>query len=561
MPHSITTEEHNERSPLLGHHQSFPSEYSSSTSIVSGSISDSESSDNDPFRSLSKLPTDEESHRGSLLGVFISNADGSLVLATHPVIASEFNDLSDSSWLFTSFALAGAATQSLYGKLSDIYGRKALVLVAYALFALGCAVVGVGNAMWQVILGRVISGAGGAGMTVLVSILITDLVSLREVASWRAYVNIVATIGRSLGGPFGGWLADTIGWRWSFFGQAPLIVIAMLLCWAVLPSHNVKQNLTEPHRSKETSSRLARIDFLGAALMAAMTLSFLLPIEIGGVKIPWSHPVVPILFSCGVVLAILFVMTEAWWGKEPIFPLQLLRQRDAVASYLIMGFQVAAQLGMMFSVPLYFQITAKASNTVAGAHLFPAVAGNAIGGITSGLLINRFGRYKALIVFASLSSSISYLLLILRWHGHTDWLESLYIIPGGLGTGIAQSALFISLQAAIDPAHTAVATSALYLSATVGMIMGLAGVSTTMQEMLRRALDRRLLGLGYGTRKRAGIVEKAVSDIGYVHNVTGVVANAVMGAYVEGLGYTHVVSLGCSLLAFVGSLVLREHKL
>lgn len=120
----------------------------------------------------------------------------------------------------------------------------------------------------------------------------------------------------------------------------------MLLCWAVLPGHEARQNFIEPHRSKLTGHRLARIDFLGAALMAAMTLFFLLPIEIGGVKLPWSHPVVLVLFGLSVVLAILFVMTEVWWAKEPIFPLQLLRQRDAVASYLIMGFQVAAQLGV-----------------------------------------------------------------------------------------------------------------------------------------------------------------------------------------------------------------------
>ena len=106
-------------------------------------------------------------------------------------------------------------------------------------------------------------------------------------------------------------------------------------------------------------------------------------------------------------------------------------------------------------------------------------------------------------------------------------------------TGIAQSALFISLQAAIDPAHTAVATSALYLSSTVGMIMGLAGVSATMQETLRRGLDRRLIDLGFGNRKRADVIKKAISDIGYVNNATGVLAGAVLGAYVEGLSYTH----------------------
>lgn len=135
-------------------------------------------------------------------------------MATHPVIASEFNALDDSSWLLTSFAIAASATLPLYGKLSDIYGRKTLLIVAYALFAIGLVLVGVGKSMSHLILGRIISGAGTSGMTTLVSILITDLVPLREVASWRSYVNIVATTGRSIGGPLGGWLADTVGWRW-----------------------------------------------------------------------------------------------------------------------------------------------------------------------------------------------------------------------------------------------------------------------------------------------------------------------------------------------------------
>ena len=147
-------------------------------------------------------------------GGFISNADGSLLMATHPVIASEFNALDDSSWLLTSFALASASTLPLYGKLSDIYGRKALLIIAYLLFAIGLVLVGVGRSMGMLIVGRVVSGAGASGMTALVSILITDLVPLREVASWRAYVNVVATTGRSMGGPVGGLLTDTVGWRW-----------------------------------------------------------------------------------------------------------------------------------------------------------------------------------------------------------------------------------------------------------------------------------------------------------------------------------------------------------
>ncbi|KAK6835038.1 MFS general substrate transporter [Apiospora arundinis] len=162
-----------------------------------------------------------------LVGTITANGDSSLVLATHPTIASEFNALSSSSWLFVSFSLAGAATQTLSGKLSDIYGRRSLLVLAYVLFAAGCALVGSGKSMGMVILGRVISGCGGSALNVLAVLIIT--------ATWQSGVNLAATTGRSLGGPVGGWLADTVGWRWSFLGQVPLFLIAIALCLAWFP--------------------------------------------------------------------------------------------------------------------------------------------------------------------------------------------------------------------------------------------------------------------------------------------------------------------------------------
>lgn len=222
----------------------------------------------------------------------------------------------------------------------------------------------------------------------------TDLVPLREVAAWQAGLNLAATVGRSLGGPMGGWLADSIGWRWSFLGQAPIFVIAVLLCWFFLPNnHNnpeIETDVEDTTKPQDTNkSVLARIDFLGAALLALFILAFLLPIEIGGSKVPWTHPLIFILFGAAIVLGGLFAATEEWWAKEPIFPLELLKHRDIVLTYMITGAQVAAQLGLLFSVPLYFQVTQRASNTIAGFHLFPAVAGNAIGGIFAGYLIKK----------------------------------------------------------------------------------------------------------------------------------------------------------------------------
>lgn len=211
-------------------------------------------------------------------------------------------------------------------------------------------------------------------------------------------MNLVATIGRSLGGPLGGFLADTIGWRWSFLGQAPIFIFGAVLCGVYLSSgklppardRNDADHYDESSDGHKDIPSLARIDFLGAALLALLILTFLLPIQLGGSKLPWSHPFIPALFGTSAVLALGFVLVESRWAKEPIFPLNLLRHRDVVLSYAVMGLQGAAQLGLMFCVPLYFQVTENVSNTVAGAHLIPSVVGNAFGTILTGTLIKRY---------------------------------------------------------------------------------------------------------------------------------------------------------------------------
>ncbi|KAI2468771.1 MFS general substrate transporter [Annulohypoxylon bovei var. microspora] len=452
-----------------------------------------------------------------LVGVFASSADGSLVIATHPIIASEFNDLENSSWLFISFLLAGAATQSLYGKLSDIYGRKSVLLVAYALFAIGSALIGVGQSMWQVIVGRVISGSGGAGLMSLAAVIITDLAPLRDVASWQSYLNVVATVGRSLGGPVGGFLADTIGWRWSFFGQAPLFILAMILCAMVLPNLTTRQGQID---AETTKGRLARIDFLGAIFLGSGLLAILLPLRIAGQKVPWTSPIVPSLLAAGAVLLTLFIITEMRWAKEPILPLRLLRNRDVVFSYLIMVCQTAAQVGMMFSVPLYFQVTQRSSSTVAGAHLIPAVIGNTIGGLLTGF-----------------------------------WIRS------GFGTGMSLNAVFVALQAAINPMDRAVAASGLYLSIPIGSMLGMASCNAVLQGIMPVNLASRLRGLGIEGIEAEQIIKEAAARVDYLDEAPKQIAQAVAQAYVRGLEFSHGVSLLCAVLATIAALLMRNRKL
>jgi hypothetical protein len=149
-----------------------------------------------------------------LLGVVSSNAVASLVLATYATVSSDFGDLDSGSWLLSAYTLTMCATQPLYGKLSDIYGRKPLLLIAYAVFALGNLGAGVGRSLGEVIAWRAVQGVGGAGMASLVAIIIADIVPTHEVATFRGYVNIAQIVGRSCGGVVGGWLTQLVGWRW-----------------------------------------------------------------------------------------------------------------------------------------------------------------------------------------------------------------------------------------------------------------------------------------------------------------------------------------------------------
>jgi MFS family permease len=208
-----------------------------------------------------------------------------------------------------------------------------------------------------VIAGRIVSGIGAAGMTVIVSVLITgkpqyslflrshlltelDLVPLIQVAAWRSYVNVVATLGRSIGGPLGGLLADTVGWRWSFTGQAPIVLIAIFLVAIYLPSS------AAPGLQKGEPSKLRRIDFIGAFLLATTIISLLGALSFGGQTLPWRHPIVTGLLIGCVVVGIIFVMYETKYAMEPIFPPTLVTKRDVATSYAVLALQIAAQLGV-----------------------------------------------------------------------------------------------------------------------------------------------------------------------------------------------------------------------
>ncbi|KAH7310578.1 major facilitator superfamily domain-containing protein [Stachybotrys elegans] len=504
-------------------------------------------------------PVDTISVLGTLsvliLGVFIASADGSLVIATSPEIASEFHRLSDASWLVTAYSLGQCAFQPLYGKLSDIFGRKSALVFAYSVFLVGCGLCGIGRQYWQVIAGRAISGIGGAGMSGLVSVVIADMLPIRQVATWRSYVNVIATLGRSSGGPVGGWLVDTFGWRWAFLGQCPIALLSIALVVWRLPDNTQKNQSVEQGKDPGMKAKLARVDAFGAFLLPSTLISFFVVLDMAGKSYPWFYTAS--LATLTTVLASVFFWVEKNYAKEPIFPLGLVSRRDVLTANALVALQLGAQFIVFYTVPLYFRITTGMSAAAAGSHLILMVSGNMVGGIFSGHIISRTKRYKKLTLAGVLSGCTCYALMVIRWRGSTAWYDSMVTILGGLGMGITQSASFIHLAASLDAKEIAVASMSWYLSMSVGMLVGINLFNATYHASLHSFMQANLRGVKDGDQ----IIRGALSDISYIAKLPQDIKGLVIRSFVNTLTLTNGLALVLGVGSVGAAFAVREHEL
>ncbi|KAI4089855.1 MAG: hypothetical protein LQ344_005114 [Seirophora lacunosa] len=360
---------------------------------------------------------------------------------------------------------------------------------------------GFGATLWQVVAGRVVAGFGGGGMVALVLVLIADLVPIRQAGTWRSYFNIFSAMGRCVGGPVGGFLADTIGWRWSFLGQCPLIMlVAALVAWKLPKS----TNRPPPDPSKGShAAKFSRIDIPGSVLIFCTIASLLLVLDLGGKKLSLDSPILIGLICATLAFAVFFVLVEGYWAKEPVFPLRLALDRDVATAYAGAALQLAAEFGVSSTVPLYFQITQDAKAASAGARLLPGLIAYAVGGVMAGTIISRSGRYKLLGLAGPLISCCGFLLLFLRWKGHTNLIESFFIVPGDFGSGITQTTAFIALSAGIQKADTAVAMSGYSVCQQLGLAIGMSTTAAILQSRVRAVLGSKL-GEGSGIRQVSG---------------------------------------------------------
>jgi len=269
------------------------------------------------------------------VGIFLAAADQTIIVSSYGKIGSEFEALNLASWIATSYFLTLTSFQPLYGKLSDIFGRKACLLFAYFVFGVGCILCGLAQNMLQLIGARAFAGIGGGGMTTVVSILLSDVVPLRERGKWQGYLNIIFATGASTGAPLGGVLADYVGWRWAFLAQGPLCLVAFLATYLALQLPQKDDT--------HWKEKLRRVDFLGAAILISAVFLLLLAMDRGS-NVSWKSMLTIISISVSLPLFLVFMLVEMKVAREPFAPGHIIFSRSMVACYLCNFFSMVCKL-------------------------------------------------------------------------------------------------------------------------------------------------------------------------------------------------------------------------
>ncbi|KAK0666796.1 putative multidrug resistance protein fnx1 [Cercophora samala] len=500
-----------------------------------------------------------------LLGVFLVNSDSAILMAMFRDIASEFEQLSSASWIINAYIIGIIAAQPLYGKLSDIYGRKPLLLFAYICYCAGAVIAGTGFSFWGLLLGRSLCGIGNAGITVLISTLIVDLVPMREVAVWRGYVYAINQIGRALGPSLGGIISDSTNWRWALLYHVPLNLAGLIFIWAKMSfpkptPQDGKGTCQNPASTENTAySKFKRIDLSGSTSLAIANVSLLLfleQIEKGPDNLVHNAmAMVPMSTWLGFLAVFLWV--EAFWAREPIFPLRLLRKRNVVSAYMIQFVLTAAQVALYTSIPLYFRVTMSDNNTTSSLRLLVMTLGTVAGSLISGYVIKRTGMYRLITNVAVVLSNLSFLAIFLRWRGVTNWAETLYGFPIGVGFGVSLSAAFIALTSDLESTQVAVATSGFYLSMNIGSLLGVSTASLLIASFVERTLRDKLPDVP----DKEQIIKDVLSNFDAIDGLPKKIADVVLKAYEKSFVNVWLFCVVFGVMGLVASFVMREGQL
>jgi EmrB/QacA subfamily drug resistance transporter len=490
---------------------------------------------------------------GLMAGMLLAALDQTIVGTALPTIVGKLGGIEHYSWVVTAYLLASTASTPLYGKVSDLYGRRPVFLFAIGTFLVGSLLAGLSWGMGPLIAFRGIQGLGAGGLMTLAFTIISDAVPPRERGRYQGLFGAVFGLSSVAGPLVGGYFAEH-DWRWIFYVNLPIGIVALFV------SNHVLRLLTH-HRREH------KIDWWGALTLVVSVSAILLGLSWGGKEYAWSSPMIVGLFVGGVVMSAVFLYIESR-ATEPILPLRLFRRPTfsiANVATFILGF---GMFGSIIYVPLYLQIVKGATPTASGLLLLPMMVGIIFTSIISGQMISRLGRYKWFPVAGTLIMAVGMLLFTGLGVDTPLWRTFIPMVVIGVGLGLAMQPLILAVQNALDLSDMGAGTSTATFFRSLGGSFGVAALGAIMTNRLSTELQPRVAAaagkLPPAVREKfAGALSGGISinDPKSIKALPELLRRAIEEGFVAALHPLFLVSAVVTLLAVVFCLALPNREL
>jgi EmrB/QacA subfamily drug resistance transporter len=431
----------------------------------------------------------------------------------------------------------------LYGKISDLYGRKNIFQVAIVIFLVGSVLSGLSQNMAELIGFRALQGLGAGGLMALAMAIIGDIVSPRERGRYQGYFGGVFALA-SVGGPLlGGFFVDQLSWRWIFYINVPIGIVALAVTSVVLKLPFARR----PHA----------IDYVGASILVAAVTALLLVTVWGGTTYAWSSPIIMGLIGVGLALLVAFV----YWERrtpEPILPLRLFRNPIFTVSNALTFLMAALMFGATIYLPVYFQLVRGVSAARSGLLILPLVGGMVVSSVVSGLLVSRRGRYKIFPVVGTAMMALGMWLLTHLGANTPFAVTGTYMAVTGLGMGMIMQVLTVAVQNAVDVRELGTATGALGFFRSMGSAFGTALLGAVLVSRLGYWLPR-LVPAHAGAHISASASFTATPAA--IRALPPTVRTGVVDSFVHSLNTVFVVGVPIAIAALILALFLKEIRL